>query len=85
MYYPTSCVAEKETASSVRLNGVALNLSKIADETGIDPGYLSRIFKGRSPGSANALRKISQAIGIPIDHLMDSLTPRPSRSTISKT
>jgi DNA-binding XRE family transcriptional regulator len=42
----------------------------LAAAAGMQPGYLAEIETGRKPGSADALRRISAALNVPMEHLI---------------
>lgn len=47
-----------------------LTQKKLAQETGIDPAYLSQIETGHRRGSMDTLRKLSRALNVDLDDLV---------------
>jgi transcriptional regulator with XRE-family HTH domain len=47
---------------------------ELAARTGLDQGYLSRLFRGQSGGTIQNLEDLVEAAGIPADTLMRALT-----------
>jgi hypothetical protein len=72
-------IAERRKANTVELRGTPINLTKISKRTGVNLGYLSRIFARKSKGSIGTVRLIASALGMTIEEFTDSL-PGISRS-----
>ena len=53
-----------------------MTLSALAKRAGVQPGYLSEIESGKKPGSVDAYRRASKALGVDIDDLVPVETPR---------
>lgn len=79
-FIPTSCLADRPTSNSIEINGIPISLTKISQETGIDLGYISRIFKGDSRGSTSTIRAIAAALGMPMEAFMDTLPDKRSKT-----
>ncbi len=47
-----------------------LSQRKLAELAGVSPSYLAEIETGKRPGSADALRKLSRALAIPMENLV---------------
>jgi hypothetical protein len=76
-------IAERRRTNTVEIKGTPVNLTKISDSTGVDLGYLSRIFSGQSKGSIRTMRLIARTLGMTMEGFIDSL-PGKSRSRGSK-
>lgn len=48
-----------------------LSARELADKTGISAAFLSEIENGKKEGGVSTLKKISQALGVTIDDLVD--------------
>jgi ribosome-binding protein aMBF1 (putative translation factor) len=42
----------------------------LAEQAGVSPSYLAEIETGKKPGSADALRKLSRVLAIPMENLV---------------
>jgi transcriptional regulator with XRE-family HTH domain len=73
---PFYCIAEHPTSSSPILCGARISLTKIGHKTGVNIGYLSRIFSGQSKGSARVLRLIAEALGMSMEDLIDAISEK---------
>src|ERR1700733_14116669 len=47
-----------------------LSQRALAERAGVSPSYLAEIETGKKPGSADALRKLSRVLEIPMENLM---------------
>jgi len=47
-----------------------LSQRALGAESAVQPGYLAEIETGKKPGSADALRRISSALNIPMEYLV---------------
>jgi ribosome-binding protein aMBF1 (putative translation factor) len=47
-----------------------LSQRALAEQAGVSPSYLAEIETGKKPGSADALRKLSRVLAIPMENLV---------------
>ncbi|HEV3116860.1 MAG TPA: helix-turn-helix transcriptional regulator [Gemmataceae bacterium] len=47
-----------------------LSQCALAERAGVSPSYLAEIEIGKKPGSADALRKLSRMLAIPMENLV---------------
>jgi ribosome-binding protein aMBF1 (putative translation factor) len=47
-----------------------LSQRALAEQAGVSPSYLAEIETGKKPGSAEALRKLSRVLAIPMENLV---------------
>ena len=47
-----------------------LSQRELAEQAGVSSSYLAEIETGKKPGSAEALRKLSRALAIPMENLL---------------
>jgi ribosome-binding protein aMBF1 (putative translation factor) len=47
-----------------------LSQRALAEQAGVSPSYLAEIESGKKPGSADALRKLSRVLAIPMENLV---------------
>jgi ribosome-binding protein aMBF1 (putative translation factor) len=47
-----------------------LSQGALAEQAGVSPSYLAEIETGKKPGSADALRKLSRVLAIPMENLV---------------
>jgi ribosome-binding protein aMBF1 (putative translation factor) len=52
-----------------------LSQRELAEQAGVSSSYLAEIETGKKPGSAEALRKLSRVLAIPMENLMSHPTP----------
>lgn len=74
------CLQERPARNSVMFGGRAINLQLVAEHTGLDHGYLSRLFSPRratSP-SIEASAAIARALGMSLDGFLDAYRAKKS-------
>ncbi|MGH7184515.1 MAG: helix-turn-helix domain-containing protein [Nitrospiraceae bacterium] len=71
-----SCIEHSPTSQSVQLDGVWINLSAVSRETGLDIGYLSRVFSGKRSPNIFSAQKIAEAIGFSLGRFTDAVRSR---------
>ena len=47
-----------------------LSQRTLAEQAGVSPSYLAEIETGKKPGSADALRKLSRVLAVPMENLV---------------
>jgi ribosome-binding protein aMBF1 (putative translation factor) len=47
-----------------------LSQRALAEQAGVSPSYLAEIETGKKPGSADALRKLSRVLAVPMENLV---------------
>lgn len=70
------CVLNKPNKQAILLGGKYINLSAISRSQSLDLSYLSKVINGIKPMSLNAGRKISAAIGMTIEELIEAIETR---------
>ena len=60
------------------------NYSEIARRTGMTPGYISLLFRGKRGGTLETLGRLSKVLGVEVGELHDHLT-RISRQSRKRT
>jgi transcriptional regulator with XRE-family HTH domain len=53
------------------LGQTGMSLRSLARETGVDPGFLSRVLRGKKPPSAMVLSEVGRVFGLPPDHFLE--------------
>ncbi len=67
-------ILEDESPVKVWREKRGLSQRELAEQAGVSPSYLAEIETGKKPGSADALRKLSRVLVIPMENLVS--TPR---------
>jgi len=63
-------ILDDESPVKVWRDKRGLSQRALAEQAGVSPSYLAEIETGKKPGSADALRKLSRVLEIPMENLM---------------
>lgn len=75
---PLSYIERHPTTQSIMLGGRYINLSAISRDLEIDQSYLSKIFSGKRDPTIAHLRKLTAALRVTIDELLEAIEERKS-------
>lgn len=73
---PRAYLEARPTAQTVKLGGRYINIQLLAEENGLDHGYVSRIVNGKRTPSIDYLTRIAAALKMERDELLFAIALR---------
>ena len=73
---PRAFIEENPTSQNIKLGGVSLNSSRLAEYTGYSLSQVTRILNGVKPGSVKSLQVMAAALHMSTDGLLAAIETR---------
>lgn len=71
-----SVIEANPTTQSVQLDGTWINIAAVSRETGMDQGYLSRVFSGQRTPSMFRAQAIADVLGFELERFVNAIKER---------
>lgn len=76
MTQPRACIERNRTRKTIYFCRTPINLTQIADVTGLNLSFLSNVFNGKRTPSIKTGQLISHALGMSLDDFLKGLDAR---------
>jgi transcriptional regulator with XRE-family HTH domain len=69
--FPTRCLESKPTKQTFYFGGQPVNITRVAEETGLNIGHCSRVLRGKTNPSISTAMALSKALGMHLEPFLD--------------